>query len=120
MRTGRITRVLACAVVALVAGASAAPAVSRRESDLDAFMAQVLARRDENWKKLQQYVLDERERVDVRGPSSIPIWGEERTYTWYIREGFFVRSPVTVNGVRVSDSDRRTYENQFLRQTRRR
>ena len=31
------------------------------ESDLDAFMQQVLAHRDDNWKKLQQYILDERE-----------------------------------------------------------
>ena len=39
-------------------------------------MRQVLARRDENWKKLQQYVLDERERVDVRGPDRTTLWGE--------------------------------------------
>ena len=29
------------------------------QSDLDAFMERVLARRDDNWKKLQQYVLEE-------------------------------------------------------------
>ena len=28
------------------------------QSDLDAFMEKVLARRDDNWKKLQQYVLE--------------------------------------------------------------
>ena len=42
-------------------------------SDLDAFMEKVLARRDENWKKLQQYVLDEREQIDIRGPGRMPI-----------------------------------------------
>ena len=31
------------------------------QTDLDAFMQQVLSKRDENWKKLQQYVLDENE-----------------------------------------------------------
>jgi hypothetical protein len=38
------------------------------QSDLDAFMSRVLARRDENWKKMQQYILDEQERLQVTGP----------------------------------------------------
>ena len=36
------------------------PWLARRplaQSDLDAFMQQVLAERDSNWKKLQQYIL---------------------------------------------------------------
>ena len=33
-------------------------------AELDAFMAQVLARRDENWKKVQQYILEEKERAE--------------------------------------------------------
>jgi len=37
------------------------------ENDLDAFMKQVVARRDDNWKKLQQYVFDEREQLELRG-----------------------------------------------------
>jgi hypothetical protein len=88
------------------------------ETDLDAFMRQVLARRDDNWKKLQQYVLDEREQIEVRGPSRQPIWGEQREYTWYIRDGFFVRSPIKINGVRLSESDREKYEAEFLRRTK--
>jgi hypothetical protein len=85
------------------------------QSDLDAFMEKVLARRDENWKKLQQYILDEREQIDVRGPSNIPVWGEHRDYTWYIRDGYFVRSPLKVNGVTVAEPDRRKYEDEYLR-----
>jgi hypothetical protein len=73
----------------------AAPAAN----DLDAFMRQVLAKRDDNWKKLQQYVLDEKEAVDLRGPGKVPIWGDRREFTWYIRNGFFVRSPLKFNGV---------------------
>jgi hypothetical protein len=88
------------------------------ETDLDAFMRQVLARRDDNWKKQQQYVLDEREQIEVRGPSRQPIWGEQREYTWYIRDGFFVRSPVKINGVRLSESDRQKYEAEFLQRTK--
>ena len=73
-------------------------------------MRQVLARRDDNWKKLQQYILDEREQIELRGPNLQPIWGERRDYTWYIRDGFFVRSPVKFNGVEIGDAERRKYE----------
>ena len=85
------------------------------QTDLDAFMRQVLVRRDDNWKKLQQYVLDEHETIDVRGPSRLPLWGERRDYTWYIRDGFFVRSPVKVNGVTIAESERRTFESAYLK-----
>jgi hypothetical protein len=81
-------------------------------------MGKVLARRDENWKKLQQYVLDEHDQIDVRGPSKAPVWGDRRDYTWFIRDGFFVQSPLTVNGVTVSESDCRKYEDDFLKQAR--
>ena len=54
-------------------------------------MRQVLVRRDDNWKKLQQYVLDEQERAEVRGPGETLVWGEKREYTWYLRDGYFVR-----------------------------
>jgi hypothetical protein len=81
-------------------------------------MKTVLAARDENWKKLQQYVLDEDERIEVRGPTNLPVWGDKREYSWYIREGFFVRSPVKANGVEVPEDDRRKYEESFLRRAK--
>jgi hypothetical protein len=89
-------------------------------AELDAFMAQVLARRDENWKKVQQYILDEQERVEFRGPGEILLWGAKREYMWYPRDGFFVRSPVRFNGVAISESDREKYEQNFLRRTKNR
>ena len=52
-------------LVALWGAGSAAqssPPSSTTPSDLDEFMSRVLARRDENWKKLQQYILNEREK----------------------------------------------------------
>ena len=84
------------------------------QSDLDAFMKKVVAKRDDNWKKFQQYVLDEREQVEFRGPGKIPLWGDRRDYTWYVRDGFFVRSPVRANGVTVPEDERRSYEKRFL------
>jgi hypothetical protein len=105
-------RWLAASVVCAALSLGAAPA----ENDLDAFMRQVVASRDANWKKLQQYVFDEREQFDLRGPTRIPLWGERREYTWFIRDGFFVRSPVKINGVNIGDADRRKAEAIYLTQ----
>ena len=90
------------------------------QSDLDAFMEKVLARRDDNWKKLQQYVLEEKERFDITGPGGFPLWGMRREYAWFIRQGIFVRSPVSADGVSLSEDDRKKAEDQWLRRQRNR
>jgi hypothetical protein len=105
-------RWLASAVVCAAVSLAAVPA----ETDLDAFMRQVVAKRDDNWKKLQQYVFDEHEQFDMRGPTRAPIWGERRDYTWFVRDGFFVRSPVKINGVAIGEADRRSAEALYLKQ----
>ena len=106
----------------ITAGGTAgiAAGVALAQSDLDAFMHQVLAKRDENWKKLQQYVLDEHERIDMMGPALVPMMGQRRDYRWFVKEGYFVRSPVAVNGVSVPDSERRKSEDDFLRKAKER
>lgn len=91
-----------------------APAGAPAPSDLDAFMARVLARRDENWKKLQQYVLEERERFDLVGPDQRRIYGFQRDYTWFIRQGVFVRSPLRADGVTIGDAERKRYEARWV------
>jgi hypothetical protein len=91
-----------------------------QESDLDAFMARVMARRDDNWKKLQQYILDEREHFRITGPGGVRIYGFDRDYTWFIREGYFIRSPLKADGVAVSEGDRTSYERQWFERERRR
>src|ERR1019366_9121565 len=106
--------VLACGSAAVM------PSPLLAQNDLDAFMRQVVARRDDNWKKLQQYILDEREQLELRGPSRVPIWGERREYTWYIRDGFFVRSPLKFNGVTIGEAERRKFEADYLAQQQRR
>ena len=105
-------------LTALLCGVTVIPA--HTQTDLDALMKRVLEQRDENWRKLRQYVLDERESIDVRGPGRVPIWGERREYTWYIRDGFFVRSPLRVNGVDLADGDRRKYEADYLKRQKER
>src|SRR5262249_30180263 len=108
-------------VVALALAAGfAVGARGSEQSDLDGFMRQVLAHRDENWKKLQQYVLDERESFELRGPTRLPIFGERREYTWYIRDGLFVRSPVKFNGVTIAEPERRKFEADYLERVKKR
>jgi hypothetical protein len=105
-------RLLAVTICTALSGGVTGHAAQQpsRASDLDAFMEQVLARRDENWSKLQQYVLDERERAQVVGPANARLYGLDREYTWYIRDGSFVRSPVRFDGVLLSEQERREYE----------
>jgi hypothetical protein len=90
------------------------------QTDLDAFMRDVVARRDDNWRKLQQYILEERQELILNGPGSVRLWGEQRDYSWFIRDGYFVRSPVKVDGAVVSEADRRKAEDEYLRRTKRR
>jgi len=107
-------------VLSLAAGLLVVPARVSTQTDLDAFLKQVVAKRDDNWKKLQQYILDEREAMELRGPDRTPMWGEHREYTWFIREGFFVRSPLKFNGVTISEAERRKFEANYLRREQQR
>jgi len=113
---------LALLCLSVFASASSVASVSSvlSQSDLDAFMEKVLARRDDNWKKLQQYVLEEKEAFDLTGPGRFPLWGMRREYTWFIRDGIFVRSPVTADGVKLSEADRRKAEETLLRRQKNR
>jgi hypothetical protein len=117
-------RRLVCVFIALAVFVLASPTRAQTtaapSSDLDTFMAQVLARRDDNWKKLQQYILDEQERAELRGPGRMLVWGDKREYVWYLREGYFVRSPVRANGVAIGETDREKYELDFLKRARER
>ena len=121
-RAVRMTRFAATFVVGLLLVASPSSAQQPRAptSELDTFMQQVLARRDDNWKKVQQYIFDEQERAEFRGPGEMLLWGEKREYLWYPRHGFFVRSPVRFNGVTIGERDREKYELDFLSRARKR
>ena len=81
-------------------------------------MAVVLKRRDDNWRKLQQYILDERETADFFAPGRLRLFGMDREYSWFIRDGVFVRSPVKFDGVKLSESDRRKAEDEWIAEER--
>jgi len=108
------------ALIVATALLALAPVAPTAQTDLDAFMREVVARRDDNWKKLQQYILDERESIELRGVNRLPIWGEKREYTWFIRDGFFVRSPVKFNGAAVPEAERHKFEADYLARQKRR
>jgi hypothetical protein len=101
--------------IACLAAAAAAPSA---QSDLDALMARVLERRDDNWKKLQQYTLNERESLQITALAVFRLFGYEREYLWYPREGFFIRSPLKADGVTIAEDKRREEEDRWLRRAK--
>lgn len=89
-------------------------------SDLDALMATVLQHRDENWRRLHDYVLREKEAFSLDGPGRARLYGSEREFTWYQREGYLVRSPLRYNKVTLGETDRRAYEEKWLKEEKER
>src|SRR5688572_15035765 len=100
--------IVACALVAATGGTPAA------QTDLDTLMGSVLLKRDENWKKLQQYVLEERESMEVTALDGRRIYGFKREYQWFPRDGFFIKSPLTADGMKIGDEERRRKESLWL------
>ena len=103
-------------LVVMTAGVAGTAAVQEREEDneLDRFMEQVLARRDENRIARRQYVFDELERFTVTGYDGEVYSSFTREYVWYRRDGVFVRSPVRFDGVDASENDWQRYEAEWL------
>lgn len=115
----------AAAIAAASAGVlgqapSQAPAIPSASSsrppstDLDAFMEQALRRRDIDRKTLQDYVLDEVEAFELDGPGGAPVMRDRENFTWFVRDGIHVRSPLKHNGVPISEADRRAYEAKWI------
>jgi hypothetical protein len=115
-----VRRVLLLSVIAVVAlcsrGALAqVPATLRPTTDLDTFMATALQRRDVDRKTINDYVLDEVETYEVLGPGKVPFARMRREYTWYVRDGIHVRSPLKFDGVPISEPERRAYEDRWVK-----
>lgn len=113
----------ALAVLALVAGAAtpgAAGAQDESGNELDRFMERVLAQRERNAAARLQYVLDEESRLRLTGPGGTVLWAFRGEYTWYERDGFFVRSPTRIDGVTIDEASRRRYEAEWLEREQRR
>ena len=116
----KLSLIAACAAAFVLAAGAFAPQRLLAQNDLDALMKKVISRRDDNWKKLEQYILNETDAIEIRGPGQMPVWGERRDAQWYLRDGYFVRSPISVNGVKVSDADREKFEANYIRREKER
>ncbi len=79
-------------------------------SDLDVLMERVLKNRDQAWRRLQEYLLAERETFRLLGPDGAPMFGQDREFLWVARDGQAVRSPVRVNGVAIGEDERARQE----------
>ncbi len=114
--------VLVCFALPLRANAQSSPTKpsASATNELDAFMEKVLQKRHLNRQTLEQYVLDETERIEVLGPGRMPLYRQNHEFTWYVRDGLHVRSPVRFDGVAVGDADRKTYEDRWARNERKR
>ena len=111
------------AVLLLLLPLAAAPSVQPaqvRQTDLDALMAKALEHRADAWRTMGQYILNEREQIELRGPLGVPLFGDRRVFTWSVRDGYFVRSPLEFNGVTIGDEKRRAYEDRWLKREKER
>ena len=108
------------AVFILLAGLVPGAAGAQNDNELDRFMAQVLEQRERNAAARLEYVLDEQSRFRITGPGGVPLWGFRGEYTWYARDGVFVRSPVRIDGVTIDEARRREYEADWLQREERR
>jgi hypothetical protein len=117
-----VAAAMAWTAMALVEPLSAQglPAAPGPPNELDAFMQKVLARREVNRQTLKEYVLDEAEGFEILGPGRAPLYRTRREFTWYVRDGVHVRSPLRFNGVGIDEDKRRQYEHDWLAREKRR
>lgn len=104
------------ALASLVAAGLDARTSARQQTDLDRLMAETLRNRNEAWLRLHDYILDERESFEILGDDRLALQGFRREYTWFLRDGYLVRSPVRSNGVMISEPERRRYEETWLKE----
>lgn len=113
----RLTSIVLTAL-AMLASTTAAPVLPTPppfQDDVDAFMEQVLAKREINWQATYDYVFNEVEKLRIVGGEEIAaLQSFEQEYTWYVRDGYLVRSPWSVNGVEVDAGERESAELEWI------
>ena len=91
---------------------------AQEQNELDRFMARVLEQQGRNAASHLEYVLDEQAEVRFTGPDrDFRFRGD---FTWYARDGVFVRSPLRLDGVPIGAEERRAYEARWLERERER
>lgn len=92
----------------------AAEGIPRQNNEIDAFMEKVLEQREISWDELYDYVFSETMKLDFAGMDIAAIESFEHEFTWFVRDGYLLRSPYRMNGVEVSAEERTEYENDWL------
>ena len=87
---------------------------SAAQDDVDAFMEKVLEKRDITWDQSYNYVFGEVEKLRITGPEIAALQSFEKDFTWYVRDGYLVRSPWKMNGVEVDDETREKEELRWI------
>jgi hypothetical protein len=83
--------------------------------DIDTFMKKVLEQRQVNWDQLHDYFCKERAVLTMEGSlDGVPMQGFEREYLWFVKDGYFVRSPVAADGVPISSEERERDEARWI------
>ena len=83
--------------------------------DIDTFMKKVLEQRDTNWEQYYNYFCKERAVISIEGSiQGVPVQGLSMEFLWFVRDGYVVRSPLSVDGVAVSVSGRESAEKEWI------
>lgn len=92
-----------------------------RTNNIDDFMEKVLERRDINWDDFYNYTCRERETLEVEGSlKAVPMQGFLRENIWFVRDGYLVRSPLSINGVKISREERDRAELKWIERVKKR
>ena len=110
-RSGRIGSTLAIALIGILAAAA---------TDIDQFMSRVMQNRRIDAERLRDYVFSEKEELDIKGPRIAAIESFRREYVWFVRDGYLVRSPVKINGVKVSKEEQAAAEEEWFEREKKR
>lgn len=89
-------------------------------NDLDEFMSKVMQKRQIDAEQLRDYIFSEKEVLEIKGPRIAAIESFRREYVWFVRDGHLVRSPVKINGVKVSAKEQAAAEEEWINKEKRR
>jgi hypothetical protein len=84
-------------------------------NDLDAFMAKVLKKRAVDRDRLRDYLCNETEEFEITGEKIAALESFRREYIWFVRDSHFVRSLVRVNGVKASEEEQKSAEDEWIK-----
>jgi hypothetical protein len=91
------------------------PAANPVMNDLDEFMEKVMQKRRIDAENLRDYVFSEKETLDIKGSKIAALGNFRREYVWFVRDDNLVRSPVRIDGVKVSAKEQAAAEKEWIK-----